>query len=129
MGGGGISTVAESNVIPVRGESFILSLDVSALSEIKDVSYIKIGVQNNSGKDDRIITNVLSISAYSKTHTSEQLKEIFKADESENTQSTEQSQDERWKSIAIMILFVVAVFAIFAINIYRRNALEEGTDI
>ena len=129
VGGGGISTVAESNVIPVRGESFILSLDVSALSEIKDVSYIKIGVQNNSGKDDRIITNVLSISAYSKTHTSEQLKEIFKADESENTQSTEQSQDERWKSIAIMILFVVAVFAIFAINIYRRNALEEGTDV
>ena len=128
IGGENMSTVAESTVRTADGERFLLSVDVSSLTEMKNTYYIKICVQNNSGRDDEIITNVLSVSAYSNTHTDEELKEIFSASDNTLSDKNDQSASDKWRSAAIVILFAVAIFTVLAIFIYRKTSLEDSEE-
>jgi len=124
IGGDDLRCVAENTVKAANGESFILSLDISEIEGLTSVRYIKICVQNNSGSDDDIITNVIAVDAYSRTMTDDQLKKAFEQAGGSQFDISDLYSGNSGKGVAIIALFCVAAFAIFAIIVYRNNALE-----
>lgn len=126
VGGTDVKCISESEINAKNGESFTISLNTEGISD-KTVTYIKICVQNNSGYDDDIITNVISVNAYSNTLTNEQLEALFIAENAADT-STDPFLGSERKGIALIALAAVAAVAVFAILVYRKNVLEGSDD-
>lgn len=124
MGGTDVKCISESEINAGDGENFTITLNTESISD-KSISYIKICVQNNSGYDDDIITNVISVNAYSNTLTSEQLEALFLA-ESDNDITVEPFLGSERKNLALVALAAVAAVAVFAIIVYRKNVLESA---
>jgi len=128
VGGERFRCVSETTVKPTNSESFLLSLDISDIADRTDVHYIKICVQNSSGKNDEIITNVLGIDAHSNTHTNDQLAKIFAKKENPTLSDSVNDSETQWKILSVAAMLVISLIVIFALNIYCRSGIEDDDD-
>ena len=108
-------------------KNFEIVADTSRFSEMKNISYKKISVQNNSGVANKMFLHVGDITLYSMTATEAQLASIF-AVRNEDSDNTLNGPRASSISTLMFIFFGVSLTAVTVVVVIMRGSGEEESE-
>ncbi len=112
------------------GELIDIIIDTSSFEGMRNISYMKISVQNNSGREDELFLHICEVKAYSSILENESLKTLFEAPPEISGDSTEEGANADDNVFMLLIcFFAFAAISIAAVITVNRTGENKSSEI